>query len=240
MKRRRKFTIYHGFAASLAVHSVLGLPFVVNGLAAPPDEPPMLVIELQGAVADSQTEQKVLEETKGAAKQPEAPTTAPSSDAQPTDVAANENETPPVPPEPTPTPPVPVVETRPPTTEMKAGTSSNTIPGTEQQQIPQTIRQDPEELDRLKAYVKVLTKKVQANLAYPDEGRHAGLQGTATVSFAILGDGQIRSETLKVIASSGQTALDAGALKTIRASAPFAPPPKEITVAIAVTFARKR
>jgi protein TonB len=44
---------------------------------------------------------------------------------------------------------------------------------------------------------------------------------------------------LKIVESSGQPKLDASALKTIRASAPFAPPPKEMTVAIAVAFGRK-
>lgn len=65
MNGRLRFTIWHGFAASLAVHAALGPPFVVHSLALPPDEPPTLVIELQGAVAESQTEQKILQETKG-------------------------------------------------------------------------------------------------------------------------------------------------------------------------------
>jgi periplasmic protein TonB len=108
------------------------------------------------------------------------------------------------------------------------------------QQNAQTIKADQQEIDRLRDYVKLLTKKVQSNLVYPDEGRQAGLTGTATVSFTILGTGQIRPETLKIVESSGQPKLDAGALKTIRASAPFNPPPKEMTVAIAVAFGRKR
>jgi protein TonB len=60
------------------------------------------------------------------------------------------------------------------------------------------------------------------------------------VSFTILASGQIRPETLKIVTSSGQPRLDGGALKTIRASVPFDPPPKEITIAIAVDFGRKR
>jgi periplasmic protein TonB len=88
--------------------------------------------------------------------------------------------------------------------------------------------------------VKLLSKKVQANLVYPDEARQAGLHGTATVSFAILRTGQIRPETLKVVVSSGQPKLDESALKTIRASIPFDPAPKEMTVAVAVDFGRKR
>jgi periplasmic protein TonB len=85
-----------------------------------------------------------------------------------------------------------------------------------------------------------LSKKVQDHLVYPDDGRQAQLQGTATVSFAILRSGQIRPETLKIVTSSGQPRLDTSALKTIRASIPFDPAPKEMTVVIAVDFGRKR
>jgi protein TonB len=87
--------------------------------------------------------------------------------------------------------------------------------------------------------VKVLAKKIQGNLIYPDKGRRSGLHGVATVSFGIRSDGQIRPETLKIVQSSGQSELDASALETIRACAPFTSPPEEVTVAIAVAFGRK-
>ena len=48
--------------------------------------------------------------------------------------------------------------------------------------------------------------------------------------------GQICPETLKIAVSSGKPKLDAGALKTITASAPFDPPPREMTVSIVVEF----
>jgi protein TonB len=233
------FTIYHGLAASIVLHSALALPFVVHAFASPPEEPPTLVIELQGVVADSQTEQKVAQETKGEAKAEEAvaPAVAETSvtqpiasEVKPMEVAADDTGTEPPPPEPVPTPSPPQAKPSP----GSAGSSNS--PGVAQPQNAQMIRPDRE---AIKEYVKLLTKKVQANLVYPEEGRRAGLQGTATVSFTILSDGQIRPETLKIVQSSGQPRLDAGALKTIRASVPFAPPPKEMTVAIAVAFARK-
>lgn len=84
-------------------------------------------------------------------------------------------------------------------------------------------------------YAKALAKKVRGNLVYPDEGRRS----TAIVSFTIMADGKIRDDTLKIVESSGQAKLDASALKTIRASVPFDPPPKEITIAITIDFARK-
>jgi periplasmic protein TonB len=270
-----KFTIFHGLAASLALHSALGLPVVLYSRALPTEEP-TLVIELQGVVADSQSEQKVLQEIKEEAKQnevkpDEAATTKPDEatvakpaqeapavaemaprNEQPVTVAENGSESPPPPPTPaqtqspptptqTPSPPAPAAETSSPPAETKAGTAGlNNTSGAEVQQKAQTIKTDREaEVSRLREYAKLLTKKVQANLVYPDEGRQARLQGTATVSFTILASGQIRPETLKIVASSGQPKLDESALKTIRASLPFEPPPKEMTVAIGVGFGRK-
>ena len=242
MSRKSKFKLWHGIAMSLALHSALGLPFVLYALAEPPDEPPTLVIELQGAVAENQTEQKIQQETKGGAEQqkaePAKPAEAPAAEtADDHPVDDKDAAVPPPAPEPPKQPSPPST----PTAEAKsAGAGANTVAGAEQRQIAQTIRTDPEsELEQLREYVKLLSKKVQTHLVYPDEGRQAGLHGTATVSFTILPTGQIRPETLKVVASSGQPKLDASALKTIRASIPFDPAPREITVAIAVDFGRK-
>jgi protein TonB len=240
MSRQSKFTVWHGLAASLAFHAALGLPFVWYALAEPPDEPPTLVIELQGAVAENQTEQKIQQETKGSAEQekaePAKPAEAPA--AEPADDHPVDDKDASMPP---PAPEQPK-QTSEPIAEAKSGSAgSNNIAGAEERQTAQTIRTDPEsELEQLRKYVKLLSKKVQTHLVYPSEGRQAGLHGTVTVSFTILPTGQIRPETLKVVASSGQTKLDASALKTIRASIPFDPPPKEMTVAIAVDFGRKR
>jgi len=104
MNRKPGFTIYHGLIVSLILHASLSMPFVLHSLASPTDEPPTLVVELQGAVAS----------------------------------------------------------------------------------------------------------------------------------------GQIRPESLKVVSSSGQATLDASAMQTIRSSVPFDAPPKEMTIAIAVAFSRKR
>jgi len=62
-------------------------------------------------------------------------------------------------------------------------------------------------MGKLRDYVKGLTKKVKANLVYPEDTRQGQL---------------------------------AGALKTIRASVPFAQPREQMTVAIAVGFGNKR
>lgn len=252
VKRRWAFSIHHGLAVSLALHSAFGLPLVAHGLMPAPDEPPTLVIELQGIVAQVQT----AEQTAGS-----TPENATAQQAQPEQQARPQQQAQAAPVEPAPPPPqeeaviedknknkaaVPApADATPPL--QPAAESAPAIPAApqaagvaEQMQLQQTIKRDRDlERDRLNAYVKLLTRKVQTNLVYPDEGRRSGLHGTATVSFTIRGDGQIRLESLKIVESSGQRALDTSALQTIRASAPFEPPPREITISIAVAFGRK-
>src|SRR5262249_29520731 len=82
-------------------------------------------------------------------------------------------------------------------------------PGAQQQQNAQTIQQTPDEAERLRDYVRSLSKKVQANLVYPNAARRAGLRGVAKVSFALQGNGQIRPDSLRIAASSGLPKLDA-------------------------------
>ena len=271
MKRRSKATIYQGFAVSLALHSALALPFVPLDEASPPEEPATLIIELEGVVADSQVEEKILQTTKAEATRDKAdaskpeeislPPEAPSAQEQP---AAVTNEPPPVPPEltrpPAPSeepsdaaaepPPVRPEPTRtpvrpdepgPPPTAMKSeNASANDLKGAEERRDARTISTEREtEADRLRNYARELTKKVRAHLVYPDEARKSGSQGIATVSFTILSSGQIQPETLKITVSSGQPKLDASALKTVRLSVPFGPPPREMTVSIAVAFGRE-
>lgn len=263
MMRKLTFTIYHGLAASIAFHSALGLPLVLRAIAKSPEEPPTLVIELEGLVAETQNEEKVLQETKGQTEpeaQPvEAAEAAPPpqptvSETQPTasetQLREAEDEgataaTPPQPAEPEtpksefPTSAIPK-QAAPKTETQPTAPGANNVKGEEETRKAQTIRANrEEESNRLKQYVKLLSKRMQAHLVYPDEARQAGLHGAATVSFTILSNGQIRPESLKIVESSGQPKLDAGALKTVRSSVPFEPPPQEMTVAIAVAFGHK-
>ncbi len=240
-----KFTIYHGLAASLALHFLLGLPFAVHGLASPVDEPEMLVVELRGEASDSQVEQAVLEQTKGVetqqaeqAKPAETPPPAAHlADDQPAD-AADDRDQPAA--SPVPAPPSPEVRTIAPAAVAPAGAAADQK-GVDERRDAETIKTIHDvPVDRLREYGKSLSRRVQAHLVYPDEGRSAGLHGCATVSFTMLPSGRIRADTLKIVASSGQATLDASALKTIRASVPFDPPPREMTVSIDVDYSRRR
>lgn len=233
--RRLEFTIYHGLGVSFALHTGLALPLVLHGLAPPSEDLPALVVQLQGVVADSQAEQMAQQQTKGSISkdevdQPKPPDIVASDDQR---MEAKDDE------DAAASPPV-QAEPSPPSQPQSGGTDSDNSIGAEERQNAQTIKRDRNsEIDRLKDYVKRLTKKVQANLVYPAEARQSGLQGAATVGFTILQSGQILPETLKIITSSGQPKLDASALKTIRSSAPFDVPPKKMNVTIAVAFGRK-
>ena len=49
----------------------------------------------------------------------------------------------------------------------------------------------------------------------------------------------IRPNTLKVVKSSGHTLIDEGAPYIVRSSAPFAPPPQELTFRIDIAISAK-
>lgn len=91
--------------------------------------------------------------------------------------------------------------------------------------------------DEVKKYLLQIRKTLQDNLEYPYFVRKAGIEGITTVHFCIKADGGMPRQSLRIIKSSGSTALDKQALETVQLSAPFAPPPKgEIEVSIPVSF----
>lgn len=221
MNRALKFTIWHGMIASLALHSALALPFVVQTLA-PPDDSEVLVVELQGMVSDTQLEEKVAQQPPDQPQPPSQPALPPPQEAPPPEPQDGAK-----PPEPQPqaSPPQPQVPPQ-----------ARQVQDPDEQQKAQILKTERDlEASRLREYIKRLSKKVQANLVYPDEGR----KGNATVSFTLTSDGQIKPGTLAITLSSGQPKLDASALQTIRACAPFHAPPEELKVAIVVDFKRK-
>nr|WP_255608569.1 energy transducer TonB [Methylosinus sp. Sm6] len=122
----------------------------------------------------------------------------------------------------------------PPTKATKVDPGVRDTKGEEEERKAQTsARHEKEEDDLVNAYAKQLSKKIR-RLASPAKARAAGLHGSATVSFTIAASGQIVASTLRVAASSGQPQLDADALKTVRAASPFAPPPREMSIAVDV------
>jgi len=249
------FTFSHAIAASLAIHGALVLPFIAPPWSAPPEDPPILVVELQGVESVTQAEQKVAQQVKGEGNPQEAqapaPETPPPQEAQqqqtptpeePQEPVADEGtlqQAPPPQPEQEQQEATPAQQTPAPEAAASAGSAgSANVDGATQQQQAQTIAEQQDEAERLRAYIKALTKKVQENLVYPDAGRRRGLKGTASVAFRLMVDGSVDPGSLKIATSSGQPQLDTSALKTVAASAPFDPPPRALTVTIAVVYGK--
>jgi protein TonB len=219
MNRALKFTIWHGMAASLALHSAVALPFVVNNLAPPPEDSEVLVVELQGMVSDVQAEEKVAQlPDQSQPSQPPPPQEAPPPETQEEDSTSA--------PEPQPQvsalqPPAPV--------------QARHVKDPDEQQKAQMLKAERDlEADRLRKYVMRLSKKVRANLI------KSGLHGDAMVSLTVVDDGHIKPGTLRIAQSSGQPKLDASALATVRASAPFEPPPYEMNLNFNVGYGKNK
>ncbi|MFY9658844.1 MAG: TonB family protein, partial [Methylocystis sp.] len=138
----------------------------------------------------------------------------------------------------------PPADQRRPATPVKAAPGSpgaQEVAGADRRQEARHIQPRPEtQSDPLRDYAKLLTKKVQSRLVYPETGRWAGLRGAAAVSFTILPDGALRPDSLRIVSSSGEAKLDESALQTIRAAAPFDPPKREITLKITVIYGPQR
>jgi len=253
--RRSRFTIYHGLVASVMIHAAIAVPFILRRLEPPPQEPSLLTVELDGMVSDTQAAQQVMEETKGSVKQDEQQAVKP---AEKVEAPPTEELPPPEPParktepvvkqevvpDPTdetlPAPPPPPVAQPETSSSSSAAADAGTldIKGQREQQAAQRLQQQrQEEIDRLKSYANIVYKKVMGHLVYPKGGQRP--HGTATVSFFITSSGAIRPDSIRIVDSSGKADLDEAAIKSIRASSPFEAPPREIPLAIPISFHAK-
>ncbi|PKU22450.1 TonB family protein [Telmatospirillum siberiense] len=221
---RRRFTLWQGLVASILIHAGFVLPFVVTLPLLQPKKSHTLVVELQGMISNRQVEQKKAMEQQQ--PQPMSPPPVERREVpKPEEKKVVKRERPARPvaekpvAEPLPLPPVP-----------NAGDVSQA------QQMQQTVRPADNSEDAFKGYLRDLKRKLQNNLIYPDTAKLSGLRGIAVIGFAVMEDGDIREESLRIIKSSGFPELDRNALATARSSAPFERPPKEITVAVAVAF----
>ena len=80
-------------------------------------------------------------------------------------------------------------------------------------------------------YVK---HNIQQNINYPRLARTMGWQGKVVVEFTVSADGEITD--LQIIKSSGFSALDQNALKTIKKAAPFPNPPAPARLVVPVVY----
>lgn len=224
---RAGFSLWHGFALSIALHLGAILPFMAPLHLPEPERPRTLVVELQGQITDRQLDAKQIDRKQTEQPRPETPPPEKEHEdpPKPDTIPVKAKPAPPrpkAPPQPTSAPPAPSPVTN----------SGNAA----EQQPQQTIRYDTVDPAVLNAYLRTLKKRLQDNLVYSEEAKKLGLQGTATISFMLTQGGDLREETLRVVKSSGFPKLDTNALATVRSSVPFEPPPKEMTIAIAIVF----
>ena len=242
------FTLGHGLAASLALHGALILPFVVVLDEPPPQDSQLLVVELQGLVSDTQSEQQVLQQTRGAQEQKQQEETQEEQETQTAQAASPDR-----PPEdqapdgtlasaPPPSPEqqaqdAPPQESAKPTDAQSGTPGLADVQGAQEQKQAQTVAPEVDEAQILRAYVRDLTKKMRDPLVYPPEAqRTIRKKGTTYVSFTVEADGQVRPGSLKVQISSGNPAYDAAALRTVEKNAPFDAPPRPMRVGVPVDY----
>jgi TonB family protein len=82
--------------------------------------------------------------------------------------------------------------------------------------------------ERFVPYLKIIKQRIETIWSYPPEAFAEKKGGVSTVSFSL--DSQGRLVESKIIASSGHAALDQGTINVIKAAAPYAPFPPEITL----------
>jgi protein TonB len=225
-------------AVSLALHAIFILPFFFAGVHWQEQRKhKRLTIELFGMVSNRQVEEK----KKGAAPvQPEKKVVRPNIVRQERKPAPKEQ------PKPAPAADNPAVAEK---TEEKQNASGQQgiavfVPAASgagrdnADQRQQSIRygERDSERDAIREYLARVAKKVNANVVYPAEVKKDGVEGIATISFTIAPSGAIKADSLRLQKSSGHAALDASALKSALAGAPFERPPREITPSIDVRF----
>ena len=108
--------------------------------------------------------------------------------------------------------------------------------GGRQDQRQQTIKAGDQNGDKINAYGARLSRRIMANLVYPEEVRKHGIEGVSRIMFTVMESGDIKTGSLRVQRSSGYPGLDESALKSALASSPFEERPKEMTISIAVSF----
>ncbi len=211
------FSFRHGLVVSIALHAIPAALFALPAPIPAPKQDQTLVVLLQGEITNRQVEVKQIEERN------DPPPPPPPPPREKPKVVPKKAVIPDTPKQEAPSPPSP---------DQKADMPGNA----DLQQRQETIRHEDLEREMLKEYARAIQKRMQKHLIFPDEARKMDILTTATITFVVTGNGEIRKETLRVIKSSGFASLDASALSSALASAPFEPPPKEMRIAIPIGF----
>ncbi len=252
---KRRFKLWQGVLVSLAIHAALIVPLAQGISLSRPVQSRQLVMNLEGMLSHRQVEQQqvkpVVEPPPQAVPEP-PPEEPPPKPEPPKPKPKPKPQVEQPPPKPKvvkrPQPPKEAIvrqEEPPEPQQHVAPAAPQPVPvavsagqqGLEQR-IQEALRRQRE--DALKAqfqrYLQSLRSRLQRNLVYPAAAKLSGMQGITVIGFTVTSAGAIRSNSLRVIKSSGFPELDQNALATARFSAPFDQPPREIKVTIAVSF----
>ena len=94
--------------------------------------------------------------------------------------------------------------------------------------------------DPIHEYIAWVAQMVNSRLMYPKEMRKHGVEGMCWVAFTVTPSGEIESNSLRIVKSSGQNSFDTSALKTVASCAPFKKPPRRLAISLNVTFTTDR
>jgi protein TonB len=201
-------------APPAAAEPATPVPAAVGELAAPTEPPPAAPTE------PSPPPPPV--ETPRAAMEPAAPPAAVAAPAS----APVEAATPSPSPKTQPRPPLePTPRPRPTSRPKHAAASVRPAPS------PAASRPGSPRVDA-DAYRASLYARIYAAVRYPESARERGAEGVAVVSFSFDARGQVTSAALAQ--SSGDAALDAEAVASVRRASPLPPPPEGAQRAYAI------
>lgn len=231
--RLPRFTFEQGVLASLFIHGILIVGFILSRTAFIPPEAPhhTLMIQLAGVVSNRQTEPQVAARAVPAAKvnpvnQLPKPTASVKSDL--TKAPAHGHSAVQQ------TAPVHTVSTK------HIVALKHTVepqPVQSGQQLAQRLQQEKADAHDMERYLAALQRVVQRHLIYPDEARAAGDNGSPVVRFSVTADGHLVPGSVAVYRSSGSQALDESARQALLQSGSLPVPPKAMVITISISFA---
>jgi len=247
MNEVKRFTLAHGVALSLILHGCLALPLLAWMMHTPSryrSNINRLNVEIFGMLSNRQAaaQQKRIEKGRPGAPSPEqslqkAPKPEIARREVATDSSSVQSETIIDMPDAV---QLPLASSSSTENSSGSGSGSESRGGGDSGQRQLFIGHRNTDADLISAYVAQLTKQVNAHLIYPNEVKKKGFEGIAWISFVVTASGELKPNTLTIKKSSGYAALDANALKTITAIAPFQRPPHELTISLGIDFAVDR
>ncbi len=202
-----------GTIFAIALHAGLAAAIVFAHFArsTPPEAPAAITIDLAPMVSAQPEPDEAL---------PEGPKEEEIAEPEPAPV--------PEPPLPREAIPEPEKKPEPKKKEVKQATApiAQKVPEAKRTAAPVNARANAIEARVMPSYMQVLLGHLERFKKYPRSAERRGQEGRPTVRFEIDREGRLLS--YRLLSSSGNAALDEGALATVERADPFPPLPKEI------------